>query len=205
MNTTKITLLLTLLLGLHFTHYATNYYVSPTGSSSNNGLSLATPKNDIEEAGLLTQGGDTVFILNGTYTKSNPNDNVVNIRNSGTANNWIVFINFPTNQPMIRAKNWSGIGIQGADYIEINGLEVIGYADSVTLAYAQAEQNNYNNPITSGNGIGCAPEYNNPQNKSHHITIRNCKVSKCPGGGIYLINSVSEFPVCSLPGHGLTQ
>ena len=30
-------------------------------------------------------------------------------------------------------------------------------------------------------------------------------IPTCPGGGIYLINSVSEFPVCSLPGHGLTQ
>lgn len=25
----------------------------------------------------------------------------------------------------------------------------------------------------------------------------------CPAGGIYLLNSVSEFPVCSLPGHDL--
>jgi chromosome segregation ATPase len=25
----------------------------------------------------------------------------------------------------------------------------------------------------------------------------------CPAGGIYLINSVSEFPVCSIPGHDL--
>lgn len=26
---------------------------------------------------------------------------------------------------------------------------------------------------------------------------------KCPAGGVYLVNSVSEFPVCSIPGHDL--
>jgi hypothetical protein len=34
--------------------------------------------------------------------------------------------------------------------------------------------------------------------------LKNGVAPACPGGGIYLINSVSEFPVCSLPGHGLT-
>ena len=34
--------------------------------------------------------------------------------------------------------------------------------------------------------------------------LKNGVMPACPGGGIYLINSVSEFPVCSLPGHGLT-
>ncbi len=34
--------------------------------------------------------------------------------------------------------------------------------------------------------------------------LKNSVMPVCPGGGIYLINSVSEFPVCSLPGHGLT-
>jgi chromosome segregation ATPase len=34
--------------------------------------------------------------------------------------------------------------------------------------------------------------------------LKNGVMPTCPGGGIYLINSVSEFPVCSLPGHGLT-
>ena len=34
--------------------------------------------------------------------------------------------------------------------------------------------------------------------------LKNGRLPVCPGGGIYLINSVSEFPVCSLPGHGLT-
>ena len=169
--------------------FATNYYVSPTGSSSNNGLSPATAKDDIEEAGLLTSPGDTVFVMNGTYSWYNPNSDVVDIYNSGTANNWIVFINYPGHHPLIKSKNWAAISIQGADYVEVNGFEVIGNADSVTLAYAQSQQNNTNNPITSGNGIGCRSQYSNPSNLSHHIIIRNCKVSKCPGGGIFTYNA----------------
>lgn len=34
--------------------------------------------------------------------------------------------------------------------------------------------------------------------------LKNGTFPACPAGGIYLINSVSEFPVCSVPGHGLT-
>jgi len=163
---------------------ATNYYVNPTGSNSNNGLSPASAKDDIEYAGLLTAPGDTVFVMNGTYTWANPNSNVVNIYNSGTASNWIVFINYPGHQPVIKSKNWAGISLQGADYIEVNGFKIIGNADSVTLAYAQSQQTNLNNPITSGNGIGCDKEFNNPSNFCHHIIIRNCTISKCPGAGI---------------------
>ena len=168
---------------------ATNYYVSPTGSNSNNGLSPATAKDDIEYAGVLTAPGDTVFVMNGTYTWANPNSNVVNIYNSGTASNWIVFINYPGHQPVIKSKNWAGISLQGADYIEVNGFKIIGNADSVTLAYAQSQQTNLNNPITSGNGIGCDKEFNNPSNFCHHIIIRNCTISKCPGAGIYASKS----------------
>ena len=174
----KHLLLIAALLTAHLAA-ATNYYVSPTGNANNDGLTPATAKDDIEDAGYLTAPGDTVFVMNGTYTWYNPNANVVNIYNSGTANHWIVFINYPNHHPLIQSKNWSAISIQGADYIEVNGFEVIGNADSVSLAYAQAEQNNYNNPKTSGNGIGCAPQYSNPSNLSHHIIIRNCKVSNC--------------------------
>ncbi len=178
-------LLFSILLLVNLKSIATNYYVSPAGNASNNGLTPATAKDDIEDAGLLTAPGDTVFVMNGTYTWANPNSNVVNIYNSGTASNWITYKNFPGHNPIIQSQNWAAIQIQGADYIEINGFEIIGNADSITFAYAQSQQTNLNNPLTSGNGIGCAAQFGNPSNRSHHITIKNCKVSKCPGGGIY--------------------
>ena len=48
----------------------TDYYVSPTGSDGNNGLSPSTPKASIQ--GLLAAytlgAGDTIFAASGTYT-----------------------------------------------------------------------------------------------------------------------------------------
>jgi hypothetical protein len=164
--------------------FATNYYVSPAGSPTNSGLSVTLAKDNIEDAAQLTMPGDTVYILNGTYTKADSNDNVVNIYHSGTAGHWITYRAYPGHKPLIRSRNWCGINVQGADYIVIDGMTIIGYSDSVTLAYAQSQKLNTNNPITSGNGIFCAPEYSNQTNKPHHVTIRNCHVSKCPGGGI---------------------
>ncbi|MGA1978692.1 MAG: choice-of-anchor Q domain-containing protein [Bacteroidales bacterium] len=167
---------------------ATNYYVSPTGSNNNNGLSADKPFKTLQHAADLTVPGDTVFAMTGTYTNLNTGDNVLNINNSGTANSWIVYKNHPGNTPVIQLYDqWAGIQVQGADYIVIDGFVVIGNNDSITPDYAQSQKNNINNPATSGNGIGCAPEYGNSSNKPHHIIIRNCTVSKCGGGGIYSV------------------
>lgn len=167
--------------------YATNYYVSPSGNNSNSGLSVTTAFQTLNYAANQTSPGDTVFVMNGTYTNSSSASNILNIYNSGTATNRIVYKNYPGQTPTIKlnATNWAGIAIQGADYITIDGFRIIGNNDSITLAYAMAEELNTNNPATSGNGIGITREYNNITNKPHHNVIRNCTISKCGGGGIY--------------------
>ena len=171
----------------YYNSFATNYYVSPSGSNTNNGLTISTAFQTLNYASGQTSAGDTVFVLNGTYTNLSSNSNVFNIYNSGTAVNNIVFRNYPGHSPLIKlnANNWSGIVIQGADYITIDGFTIVGNNDSITLAYAIAEQLNTNNPATSGNGIGITREYNNITNKPHHNIIRNCTISKCGGAGIY--------------------
>lgn len=166
---------------------ASNYYVSQLiGSETNNGLSVTTPFLRIEQAENVSLPGDVILVMNGIYTKNDPQSDVVGIYNSGTSSNWITYKNFPGHSPVIQmnANNWVGIRIQGADYIIIDGFTIIGNNDNVTLSYAQAEQNNTNNPTTSGNGISISYDYNNPENRSHHTIIRNCIVSKCGGGGI---------------------
>jgi parallel beta-helix repeat protein len=166
---------------------ATNYYVSQLiGSETNDGLLVTTPFLRIEQAENVSQPGDIILVMNGIYTKNDPQSDVVGIYNSGTASNWITYKNFPGHNPIIQmnANNWVGIRIQGADYIIIDGFTVIGNNDNVTLAYAQSEQNNTNNPTTSGNGISISYDYNNQTNRPHHSIIRNCIVSKCGGGGI---------------------
>ncbi len=171
----------------YYNSFATNYYVNPSGSNSNNGLTSVTAFQTLEYAANQTLPGDTVFAMNGTYTNSWPASGVLNITNSGTASNRIVYRNFPGHTPLIKlnANNWAGIGINGADYIKIDGFTIVGNNDSITLAYAIAEQLNTNNPATSGNGIGITREYNNITNKPHHNIIRNCTISKCGGAGIY--------------------
>ncbi len=166
---------------------ATNYYVSPSGSNSNNGLTEDTAFQTLEYAANQTLPGDTVFAMNGTYTNSWPASGVLNIDTSGTADNRIVYKNYPGHTPLIKlnANNWAGIGINGADYITIDGFTIVGNNDSITLAYALAEQSNTNNPATSGNGIGITRAYNDITNKPHHNIIRNCTISKCGGAGIY--------------------
>ncbi len=164
-----------------------NYYVSPIGSDGNSGLNANAAFFTLQHAADKTAAGDTVFILPGTYVNSYPQSNILNIYNSGTASKKIVYKNYSANLPILKlsSNNWSGIDIQGADYIVIDGINVIGNNDSITLAYAQSQKNNTSNPATSANGIGITREYNNEQNRPHHNTVRNCIISKCGGGGIY--------------------
>lgn len=90
--------------------FATNYYVSQAGSNSNNGLASTSAFRTINYAASQTAAGDTVFIMNGTYTNSNSASNVVDIYHSGTVVNRIVYINYPTHSPTIKmySNNWGG-------------------------------------------------------------------------------------------------
>lgn len=171
--------------------FANNYYVSPTGDDANNGLTLATAFQTIEAATYAVAPGDTVFVRNGVYTKNYPESLIAYFTISGTANNPILFRNYPGETPILQlnASNWGGFSINGCDYITIDGFTIIGNNDNITLAYAQSQQLNTNNPATSGNGIAIDAEYNNETNKPHHIIVRNCKISKCGGGGIYTYNA----------------
>jgi parallel beta-helix repeat protein len=164
------------------------YYVSGTGSDDNTGLSPGQAFRTLQKAADLTQPGSTVFVSNGTYTNSEENSDVLSINNSGRANAWIHYKAYPGQKPKIKVRNWAGISVNGAAYIEIEGFKLEGNRDELTArpGYVQAQKNNPNNPITSGNCIGITPKYQSePEQRSHHVLIRKNIVSKCPGGGIY--------------------
>ncbi len=171
--------------------FAVNYYVSPAGNDDANGLSIATPFLTIERATYAVLPGDTVFVRAGTYSKSSPESLIAFLTISGTANNPITFKNYPNENPILQmnATNWGAFGINGCDYITIDGFTIIGNNDNITLAYAQSQQLITGNPSTSGNGIAINTEFNNETNRPHHIIVRNCKISKCGGGGIYTYNA----------------
>jgi parallel beta-helix repeat protein len=184
----KLTLLFAI---LSVKSFSINYYVSPAGDDNNNGLTISTSFITIERATYAVAPGDTVFIRNGIYTKIYPESLIAYLTISGTANNPIAFKNYRDETPILQLNNtnWAGISINGNDYIIIDGLTIIGNNDNITLAYAQAEKLNTNNPSTSGSGIAINTEYNNETNKPHHNIVRNCTISKCGGGGIYTYNA----------------
>jgi len=68
-------------------HGAT-YYVSGTGSDSNNGLSQSAAFRNIQTAADLTLPGDVVYVMNGVYTTCT-GCNLLDITRSGTAAAWI--------------------------------------------------------------------------------------------------------------------
>jgi parallel beta-helix repeat protein len=167
--------------------FATNYFVKPSGNDSNNGLTTLTAFQSLNFAAEQTAPGDTVFIMNGTYYNVYPESNVLDVTISGTQMNPIVFMNFENHTPVIKlnGNNWGGVSVDGADYISIIGLKIVGNNDSITLPFAQSQSNNLSNPATSGNGIGISQQYSDSTNKPHHVVIKNCTVSNCGGGGIY--------------------
>ncbi|MCC5635522.1 right-handed parallel beta-helix repeat-containing protein [Nostoc sp. CHAB 5844] len=162
------------------------YYVSGSGSDTNNGLSTASPFRTIQKAANLTNPGDIVLIMNGLYT--NPHSGyVLGIMRSGTANGWITYKAYPGHTPKIKHNAWNGILIRdGASYIEVNGLEIEGNNANITLDYALSQKTNTSSPLTNGNCITIDGRKNG---HTHHIRILNNKIHGCGGGGIAVIQS----------------
>jgi parallel beta-helix repeat protein len=171
--------------------FATNYYVSPNGNDDNSGLTIGTSFRTIERATYAVAPGDTVLIRNGIYSKNSPQSLIAFLTISGTAGNPITFKNYPGETPVLQmnSNNWAGFSVNGCDYITIDGITIIGNNDNVTLQYAQEQQLNTGNTATSGSGIAINDQYQNSTNKSHHVIVKNCKISKCGGGGIYTYNA----------------
>ena len=102
-----------------------NYYVSPSGDNNNSGLSLSEAWQTIQKTADELQAGDTVFIKSGTY-----NERVIPA-NSGNENNYITYIAFPGDAPVIDGTGitlgwWGGLlNIGDIDYITIQRLKII--------------------------------------------------------------------------------
>jgi parallel beta-helix repeat protein len=159
------------------------WYVSEAGSDRNDGSSEEQAFKTIQKGADQLEPGDTVLVMNGTYSNADPNSNVVRLARPGTDKAWVALMAYPGHSPKLRVRNWAGIGVN-ASYVLVQGFNLEGNRDEVTLEYALSERNNLNNPITSGNCIGVVSEFDQ-QLPAHHVIIRGNTVSKCPGGGIY--------------------
>ena len=90
----------------------TTFYVAPTGSDSNTGLSRTSPWKTIQHAANLLQAGDTAIVLAGTYPER------VSITRSGISGNPIT----------LEADTGATVTMKGfvvaADFIQILGFDV---------------------------------------------------------------------------------
>src|SRR5262249_52932066 len=163
----------------------TTYYVSSEiGSNNNAGTSATSPLGTLQAAANLVKPGDTVEVMNGTY--SNGGNDVLTISTSGTAGAPITFEAAPGATPVIDSSGaWQGIEIN-ASYITIKGFTVVGDAASITLSDALANSGP-GSSYYDGNGIGVA--LNDQTANFHNIIIENNTIYNEPGAGIGVIGA----------------
>ncbi len=169
---------------------ATTYFVDAVnGSNTNSGLTATNSFMALCVTAGKTAAGDTVFVMNGTYTNSAGNPALTETH-SGTANDWIVWMNYPGHSPVVSFNTWHGIYIKGS-YVEVNGFAVRGNNTNVTLELALVHPKSCNTPSGSYglkfNGNGIYIDGRSPNVRIHHIAIKNCQVYECGGGGIAII------------------
>lgn len=185
--------LLTLIIGFAFnvTLHAQVWYVSGSGSDANDGKSKETSFRSLQKAADLVEPGNLVSIADGEYTNEDQTDGgaVLRIKKSGNPNAWITWKAEKGHHPIIKPFGWAGINIT-ASYQIIDGLTIIGANDSIVLLDALNDAKNKTpNPFYNTNGIMIEGRQNKPDQKPHHIIIKNSEVAKCPGGGIAILEA----------------
>jgi hypothetical protein len=164
-----------------------NYYVSPTGSDANDGLSPSKAFKTPQKAADSTKPGDTVYFLEGTYF---PEKNwvVMHIKKSGKPNAWITYKPYPNHRVKLKQDpkkgSWHIIYSDRASYINIEGLELEGNNQKITLKYARSQSKNKRNTLTNGNCLSVDGRKVPPKLKPHHWRVFNNKVHDCAGMGI---------------------
>jgi hypothetical protein len=175
-----------LLLQINSILSAQTWHVSGTGNDANDGKTAQTAFHSLQKAADMVKPGDVVLIGNGRYTNNDKSNGgaVLSITASGTKDAWITWKAAPGTKPEICPVGWGGIQISGS-YNIIDGIAVTGGNDSLVLLFAQEDAKKPTpDPKYNTNGIFVNGRTKTPDAKPHHTIIRNCVVSKCPGGGI---------------------
>jgi Ricin-type beta-trefoil lectin domain-like/Right handed beta helix region len=166
----------------------TTFYVSPNGSGTD-GLTEQTAFRKINDLYALTIPGDTVLVMNGTYTEPNFRSPIAYIDKSGRPDAYITYKNYPGHRPKIKSRNITAIRLVGASYVVIEGFDVEGSRNEVS--FEEADRLLCDEPdsservnIAQGNGIDIVAEYSDVNKISHHIIIRNNRVSNFGSSGI---------------------
>jgi Ricin-type beta-trefoil lectin domain-like/Right handed beta helix region len=158
----------------------TTFYVSPNGSGTD-GLTEQTAFKKINDLYARTIPGDTVLVMNGTYTEPDFKSPIAYIDKSGRPDAYITYKNYPGHRPKIKSRNITAIRLVGASYVVIEGFDIEGSRDEIS--FAEADSLLCEKPDTSqrvnmahGNGIDIVAEYSDVNKISHHIIVRNNRV-----------------------------
>ena len=189
----KKSLCLLVLLFASLKMWATNYYVSPSGNNNSDGTSTNTPFQTLQKGHDVAVGGDTVFVMAGTY--SSATTTLLKITQSGSPNAYITYKAYASQKPKIKISGnvWNAVTING-NYIVIDGIELEGNNAGITYDQAFAAYTNYINstagPLGNFNTNGFSIGGPNAETRfPHHVVIRNCIVHDFPGGGISSIQA----------------
>ena len=167
----------------------TTYYVSGAGDDANTGLSPKEAFRSLQRAADLTNPGDTVLAMNGTYTRDGVNTVVLQISRSGEPDKYIQYRAFPGQTPRIKLnKNSAGIQISAA-YIVTEGFTVEGDIPDISAEEAlrrallpadQVAEALRESPFKGGGIFAYPVDGRYP----HHLIVRKNHVFNCPGTGI---------------------
>ncbi|WP_010522026.1 right-handed parallel beta-helix repeat-containing protein [Aquimarina agarivorans] len=198
MNLKKITLLFILLItGISIN--ATNYYIdSINGNDGNSGLSATNAFKSLFKIDRLNlEPGDTVYFLEGTYTRSN--STLLTISQSGQEGKYITFQNYNKANVILEFDSWTGIDIiNGASYIKIKGVKIKGARSRINLEDALSQPGSCDNDLEgSANGfyngtgilaVGPNLLWSNPATRGdeipHHIIVEDCEIFDCTSSGM---------------------
>ncbi len=163
------------------------FYVDGVRGQDGNPGTLERPWKTLQHAGDRLAPGQTVEVRDGVYVSDA--STVLSITRSGDAAHWITYKAYPGAHPkiMVGVTNWQGIEVKAASYIVLDGFEVAGHQDSVTLDKAMAEMR-HPTPYASSSGIAIeSRDLKAPV--ATHIIIRNMVVHDHPLGGISVMGA----------------
>ncbi|MEH2194144.1 MAG: choice-of-anchor D domain-containing protein [Nostoc sp.] len=164
----------------------TTYYVSGTGDDNNNGLKEGGAFRSLGRAVYEMKTGDTLYVMNGDY-----NGNIFLFNKNGSPDNWTTIKAYPGATPKINTTG-TGVLVFSSSYVRIEGLDIEGNRESVSLDYALQQKDNLNNTLTNATGIEVKAWKDNTGaggTNPHHIVISGNTVSNFPSTGIALTDA----------------
>ena len=162
-------------------------HVAPDGDDDADG-SEASPMRTLQAAADAVEPGDTVLVREGVY--EDVDDTIpLQITKGGTEENWVRFANYPGEVPTIDFDALRGIEVQGADYVVIEGFEVVGPSADVdpeaATEHAEGYEGNTHTPTHFFSvGIRVSTRNDDPDDYSHHVIVRDNRIRDTSGGGI---------------------